>query len=142
MGNFSYLDYLQNAYGNQLIGRFDGMAHFRDSFRERLTWVLQDDYGQAALDPFAPTTPTNLENVNYVSTGPDLAMRVGGTGFREYGRALRRAQYAMRPVLTTAIDWLGSVAWGRGSLGPLPQRLAERQYGTSQIREHCGQQRF
>jgi hypothetical protein len=71
-GYFTFLDYLQHAYSSQLIGRFDGAAHLA-LIPERLTWVLQDDFGQAALDPYTPLTPTNLENVNYLSTGPDLA---------------------------------------------------------------------
>ena len=49
-GNFTYLDYLQGAYGSQLIGRFDGMAHLA-IIPERIVWVLQDDFGQAAIDP-------------------------------------------------------------------------------------------
>ncbi len=72
-GDFSYLDYLQNAYDSQVIGRFDGLGQAA-LIPDRLTWVLQDDFGQAALDPYTPMTPTNLENVNYVSTGPDLVL--------------------------------------------------------------------
>src|SRR5580698_8029786 len=77
-GNFSYLDYLQNAFGAQLVGRFDGTGKIA-IVPERLTWVLQDDFGQSALDPFTPQTPNNLENVNYLSKGPDAALRFGGT---------------------------------------------------------------
>jgi len=108
-GNFSYLDYLQNAFGNQLIGRFDGIAHFA-LVPERLIWVLQDDFGQSTLDPFTPMTPTNLENVNYVSTGPDLAFRLGGTSFLNMGARIARAQYATSPFNSNRL--LGNIAWG------------------------------
>src|SRR5579864_7227836 len=70
-GAFSYLDFLQGAYSPELIGRFDGLARFA-LIPERLIWVLQDDFGQAQIDPFASVTPTNRENINYLSTGPDL----------------------------------------------------------------------
>jgi hypothetical protein len=108
-GDFSYLDYLQNAYGSQLIGRFDGISHFA-IIPERLTWALQDNFGQMALDPFTPTTPANLENVNYVSTGPDLTMRLGSTSFLNLSARYARAQYATSPYNSNR--WLGSLAWG------------------------------
>jgi hypothetical protein len=50
-GDFSYLDYLQNAYGNQLIGRFDGRADV-SLIPERVTWVLTENFGQSQIDPF------------------------------------------------------------------------------------------
>jgi hypothetical protein len=108
-GNFSYLDYLQNAYANQLIGRFDGTAHVA-LIPERLTWVVQDDFGQSALDPFTPTTPDNLENVNYLSTGPDLALRLGGTGFVNFSARVARAQYETSPFNSNRV--LGNLAAG------------------------------
>ena len=95
-GNFSYLDYLQNAYSSQLIGRFDGAANLA-IVPERLTWVLRDDFGQAALDPFTPVTPINIENVNYVSTGPDAHLRLGSTGFLNVSARYAQAQYQTSP---------------------------------------------
>ena len=108
-GNFSYLDYLQNAYGSQLIGRFDGIAHFA-IIPERVIWMLQDDFGQAALDPFAPTTPANLENVNYLSTGPDVNFRLSGTSFLNLSARYARSTYATSPYNSNR--WFGSLAWG------------------------------
>lgn len=108
-GDFSYLDYLQNAYGNQLIGRFDGTAHVA-LIPERLTWVVQDDFGQTGLDPYTPTTPANLENVNYVSTGPDLSLRFGGTSFVNMSARVANVQYQTSPFNSNRL--LGSLAWG------------------------------
>jgi len=109
-GYFSFLDYLQGAYGSQVIGRFDGAAHVA-LIPDRLTWAFTDDFGQAALDPFTPTTPTNLENVNNVSTGPDLNIRLGPTGFINASVRFTRAQYATSPFSSDRV--LGSLAWGR-----------------------------
>ena len=109
-GNFTYLDYLQGAYNSQVIGRFDGAAHVA-LIPERLTWVLTDDFGQAALDAFTPVTPTNLENVNYVSTGPDLALRLGGTSFINASARFARAQYETSPFNSDRL--IGNLAWGR-----------------------------
>jgi hypothetical protein len=108
-GNFTYLDYLQGAYGSQLIGRFDGIAHVA-IIPERIVWVLQDDFGQAALDPFTPVTPTNLENINYVSTGPDLAWHFGSNSYVNVSARYARAQYATSPFNSNRA--LGNLAWG------------------------------
>jgi hypothetical protein len=108
-GNFSDLDYLQGAYGNQLLGRFDGVARIA-LIPQRLTWVFQDDFGQSALDPFTPTVPTNLENVNYFTTGPDLSLRLGGTSFLNATARVARVQYETSPFNSDRL--LGSLAWG------------------------------
>ena len=95
-GNFSYLDFLQGAYGHELIGRVDGVARFA-LIPEKISWVLQEDFGQAQVDPFTPVTPTNRENVNYVSTGPDLDLRLGSLGFVDVTARYARTQYQTSP---------------------------------------------
>ena len=109
-GDFSYFDYLQNAYSSQLLGRFDGIGNVT-LVPERLIWVVRDDFGQAALDPFTPVTPTNLEDINYFSTGPDLTMRFGGINFIDVSARYARAQYETSPFNSNRL--LGSVAVGR-----------------------------
>jgi hypothetical protein len=108
-GDFTDINYLQGAYGNQVIGRFDGAAHVA-LIPERLTWALTDHFGQAALDPFTPTTPTNLENINFVSTGPDLNLRLGPTSFFNASARFARAQYQTSPFNSNRLA--GNLAWG------------------------------
>jgi hypothetical protein len=108
-GNFTYLDYLQGAYKSQVIGRFDGSARVA-LIPERLTWAFTDDFGQAALDPFTPVTPTNLENINFVSTGPDLNLHLGPTSFMNVSARFARAQYQTSPFNSNRL--MGNVAWG------------------------------
>jgi hypothetical protein len=109
-GIFTDVDYLQHAFGNQVIGRFDGVGQFA-IIPERLAWVLQDDWGQAQVDPFTSLTPNNQENVNYVSTGPDLALRFGSLGFMDVTARYARAQYQISPFSSNR--FIGSVALGR-----------------------------
>jgi hypothetical protein len=109
-GNFSYVDYLQNAFGNQFLGRFDGSAHVA-LIPERLTWVVQDDFGQSVLDPFTPTTPNNLENVNYFSTGPDLALRLGSTGFFNMSARYARTSYETSPFNSNRLQGSLGLGW-------------------------------
>lgn len=95
-GNFTYLDFLQGAYKNELVGRFDGLGQYV-LVPDNITWVFQDDFGQVQLDPFAPLTPTNRENVNYASTGPDFALRLGPTTYLTFGARYARSDYAVSP---------------------------------------------
>jgi hypothetical protein len=109
-GNFSYLDYLQNAYSNQLLGRFDGRADV-SLIPERVTWVLTENFGQAQIDPFVAAVPTNLQNINYVATGPDVALRLGPTVFLDLSARYAKTTYQTDPFDSNEI--LGSVALGR-----------------------------
>jgi hypothetical protein len=102
-GDFSYLDYLQGAYANELIGRFDGVAAVA-LFPGRLNWTFQDSFGQAQIDPFTPVTPTNRENINYFSTGPDLALQFGPVWFFNAGGRYIRTTYQTSPFDSTRFE--------------------------------------
>jgi hypothetical protein len=95
-GDFSYLDYLQGQYGGQLLGRLDGLARF-SIVPDRLTWTVQDDFGQAALDPYTPVTPGNLQHVDYFTTGPELLLRIAGVNFIDATARYARATYSGLP---------------------------------------------
>ena len=109
-GNFTDLDYLQNAYSNQFIGRFDGKADVA-IIPERIIWVLTDSFGQAQIDPFVAVVPTNLENINYVATGPDASFRLGPTVFLDLSARYAKATYGTDPFDSNSV--LGSAALGR-----------------------------
>jgi len=75
-GNFSYLDYLDDTYDDDVIGTFTGnmVAGFVPDMVE---WVVSDTFGQTTTQPLQPVTPENRENVNYFSTGPRLTVGHG-----------------------------------------------------------------
>lgn len=108
-GNFSYLDYLEHAFGSDLVGRFDGIAHAA-IIPERLTWTLQDDFGQGQISAFGAPTPQNRENINYLSTGPNVNLRFAGTGFVDLSARFARAQYSNSPY--DSDRYQGSLAVG------------------------------
>ena len=100
IGAFSDLNYLEGAYGNEFIGRFDGQAQYA-LIPERLNWVIRDDFGQATLDAFTPVTPNNRQDINYVTTGPNLYLRLGGTGFLVASARYADAYYQTSPFDST-----------------------------------------
>jgi len=109
-GDFSDINYLQGAYGNQLIGRFDGIGKVA-IVPGRLTWTVQDDFGQSAIDPYTPQIPTNLEDINYFSTGPDLILPLDAIDFINVGALYKRTQYQTTPFNSNRLS--GTVAFGR-----------------------------
>ncbi len=109
-GNFSEFDYLQGAYASELVGRFDGSARY-SFIPEKLSWTVQEDFGQVALDPFAPVTPLNRENINYASTGPNLDLRLGGVGFLDAALRYARSDYQVSPFSSNR--FFGDLALGQ-----------------------------
>jgi hypothetical protein len=72
--NLALLKYLGGAYSTEPTGYLDGTAFFKivPSF---FTWIARETYTQLQIDPYAAVTPNNLENVNYITTGPRFTMR-------------------------------------------------------------------
>lgn len=115
LGNFTNIDYLQGAYGNQVFGRFDGLA-IAKLWSDRLKWIVRDDYGNAQVDPFAPVTPVNLQRENIFTTGPDLTLRPSDATFVEVEALYGRTTFQTSPFDGNTVS--GSVAVGR-QLAPL-----------------------
>jgi hypothetical protein len=95
-GLFSYYDYLHRSYSNDVLGRFDGTVKV-SLVPERVIWVVQESFGQAALNLFQPETPGNREYVNFVSTGPDVSLHLGEQGFIRLGARYANVHYQTSP---------------------------------------------
>lgn len=67
----SYLRYLEETFDDEVVPRGDLNINW-NLFPARLSWVLEDRFGQIASDPFAAFTPDNIENTNILTTGPDF----------------------------------------------------------------------
>jgi len=74
--NLQYLTYEHNIYTKELLGDLAGFGKFA-LLPGRIDWVVQENFGQQQLSPGTPLTPLNLENINYLSTGPDLSVPLG-----------------------------------------------------------------
>jgi hypothetical protein len=72
--NLAVLKYLGGAYPTQPSGYLDGAVYLKivPGF---FTWLARETYSQLQIDPYLPATPHNLENINYLTTGPRFTMR-------------------------------------------------------------------
>jgi hypothetical protein len=72
--NLALLKYLGGAYPTAPTGYLDGSA-FLKIVPDFFTWLVRETYTQVQIDPYTSVTPDNLENVNYITTGPRFTMR-------------------------------------------------------------------
>jgi hypothetical protein len=72
--SLALLKYVGGAYPTGPSGYLDGTALFKfvPGF---FSWIVRETYSQVQIDPYLPVTPHNLENINYVTTGPRFTLR-------------------------------------------------------------------
>lgn len=81
----SYTEFLENTFDSRALGSGNLLAGFTLVPRY-LTWELQDNYGQIATDSFGAIEPADRQNVNYLTTGPNLTIPVGRSRIDLQGR--------------------------------------------------------
>jgi hypothetical protein len=72
--DIALVKYLRDTYATEPTGYFDGKAELKIA-PGFFSWIGRETYAQLAIEPFAPVTPDNLENVNYLTTGPRFTLR-------------------------------------------------------------------
>ncbi len=102
----SHLNYFQHTYSDEFLGNFLGQAKL-NLVPQVLSWNFNDNFGQAPLEPLAPITPANRENINYFSTGPALILPLGGTTYLDVTGAYGRVNFQVSPLDSTRL--LGKV---------------------------------
>lgn len=88
--DLEYRTYQDDLFENEVVGIL--IADFRYKIApDVLEWVVENNFGNAQLNPFLPDTPANRETLNVSSTGPDLRIRMGSaTALEATGRWTRR----------------------------------------------------
>jgi hypothetical protein len=106
--DIAVVKYLHSSFQTQPFGYLDGSGDLK-IVPGLLSWTGRESYSQAVLNPFLPVTPDNLENINYVSTGPRLTLQ---------------------PTLRTTITVDGSYGYViTGSKSPLYVDIDNHRYG-------------
>lgn len=100
--DLSHLDYFQHAYGDEYLGNLLGVVKL-NLVPDLLAWDVTDNFGQAPLQPLAPITPANRENVNYFSTGPSLSLPLGKTTFLDLTGGYGKVTYQQSPLDSTRL---------------------------------------
>ncbi len=72
--NVALVKYFGGAYPTEPTGYLDGLAGFK-IVPGLLTWIVRETFSEVQIDPYAPVTPQNLVNLNFITTGPRLTLR-------------------------------------------------------------------
>lgn len=102
LGDFAYNEYVDNTYDSEVLGNFMADAHLA-LIPQRFEWALSDNFGQVVADPFAPVTPENRENINRLSTGPDLTLGLGASTRVQLGGRYTLTSYETSPFDSDSI---------------------------------------
>jgi hypothetical protein len=108
VGNFGDTDYLEGAYSNQVLGRFDGLADLT-AWDHHFKWLVRDDYGDQQIDVLQSLTPVNLQRVNVFSTGPDLTLQPTTTSFVELEGIYSRNSWQDSPFSGNTVSGTATV---------------------------------
>ncbi len=74
--NIDHNVYTEDTFDDETFASFAGVAEVQLMPRV-FSWVVENRFGKLRTDPFQADTPTNRENVNRFSTGPNLNLRLG-----------------------------------------------------------------
>ena len=72
-----YRGYSNNSFNDELLGGLDARLGYA-FIEDRFSWTIEDNFGQSLIDPQAVETPGNRQNFNYLSTGPNITLPLGG----------------------------------------------------------------
>ena len=74
--NYRYIGYARDTFDREGYPGLVALADLR-ILPERLSWHLEDVYGQVAPSPFGALDPEGDQDVNYLATGPTLTLPFG-----------------------------------------------------------------
>lgn len=74
--DLQYRDYLDRDLSSEVAGGLDAFLDFA-FIPERFSWVVEDNYGQIAKNREVADRPDNREQINYLSTGPEITLPLG-----------------------------------------------------------------
>jgi hypothetical protein len=96
LADLMYVHYSDGTYSNEVTGNFIGSANLA-VVPDRITWIFEDNFGQAVTDPLAAVTPDNQENVNVFATGPDFFMPLGATNSLGFSARFMNTDFEENP---------------------------------------------
>ncbi len=75
-GRADFRDYQDNTYTDSVEGELSGRINWV-AIPERLSFTVEDQLEQQAIDRFSPDSPNNRQQVNVFSAGPNLFFGLG-----------------------------------------------------------------
>ena len=96
LGAMDRVQYLRGTFGGSFYGHFFGSGILGQP-TNFLQWQLSDSFGEAMTNPLASPTPTNLQTINDVMTGPLVNLHFGLTNRLTFFGVYSRITYQRSP---------------------------------------------
>jgi hypothetical protein len=94
--DLTFNHYLEDGIDDHLAGNAEALMNF-GIIPDRLTWTVEDTFGQTQQDPLVPASPETLEFINVLSTGPNLLFRLGGAALLQLNGRYTLTEYEDSP---------------------------------------------
>ena len=95
--DLQYASYAKNHFEDENVSGVDMFLAY-DIVPRRFVWSLTDNYGQQLRDPFRTLGPGNRENINYLTTGPQLTVPFAGRYFMVVSAQHSDVNYSESPL--------------------------------------------
>ncbi|VAW58669.1 hypothetical protein MNBD_GAMMA11-2959 [hydrothermal vent metagenome] len=96
-GNVRSTKYINNLAADRVSG--DMVANLLWKIRPgQYSWVLNDTFTQSAIVTLDNDRPSNRQNVNIISTGPDYSMRFNATNKLSFSARLESYRYESKQI--------------------------------------------
>ncbi len=126
-GSVAYHDYRHDTSSDESVAGLNASLQWK-ILPERFTWTVDDYFTQTAIRPLDPATPTNRQDTNVFSTGPDYTIKLSPVNSLQFG-----ARYTDNTFETSDLDSTrntGNVRWFH-VLSPLTTLIFN--YGTESV---------
>jgi hypothetical protein len=107
VADLDFRKYHPSVFPDERLGVLNMLASL-DAVPERFSWFFQDDYGDRRTNPFGADSPSNRENYNVFTTGPDASIPLAQRTYLTLSGEYSDREYTETNVLDS-IDKTGSV---------------------------------
>jgi Putative beta-barrel porin 2 len=101
--DLQHLSYFNHTFSDEVIGNFLGEVRATLA-KQLLFWDASDNFGQGRINPLAAVTPANRENINYLSTGPELMLPLAADTLVDVTTHYAKVIYQSSPLDSTRIS--------------------------------------
>ncbi len=107
-GHAAYNDYRHKTFSDESVFGLNANLKWKIS-PERFWWTLEDVFTQTAIRPLEPDIPTNRQNTNVISTGPDYILRLSPVQSMQFG--VRHTESSFEESDLDSTRNTGNVGW-------------------------------
>ncbi|MFK7956123.1 MAG: hypothetical protein AB8B96_08510 [Lysobacterales bacterium] len=127
-GLLEYVTFQEDAFDNEFRGAIDADVLWRIS-DQRFHWVFEENLARSQINVLDRNTPNNLQQINTLSTGPDVIFRLSGTDNVMLSARYRNFYADARDDDFSGVG--GAISWNRQSSPSLQYGLRLERSGVS-----------